>query len=92
MFEDAKVDCADCVGEKSLEAQVKGEPLKPEELKARESQEFLDDITKHFMMAQTTKWKRRQSLQNELRWIRRGSNTQRCWGTTWIVITKCSFV
>ena len=43
MFEDAKVDCLDCVGEKSLEAQVKGEPLTPEELKTSESQEFLDD-------------------------------------------------
>ena len=67
MFEDATVDCADCVGETSLEAKVIGEPLTSEELKARESQEFLDDITKHIMMAQTTKWKRKQSLQNKLR-------------------------
>ena len=54
MLEDAEVDCADCVGEKSLEAQVKGEPLTPDELKAREAQEFLGDITKHIMKAQTT--------------------------------------
>ena len=37
----------------TVEAQVKGEPLTPDELKAREAQEFLDDITKHIMRAQT---------------------------------------